>query len=237
MNRFFVVLIALCLPFLSAVAATVVGTYSYDSTGNPEQILRVFFHADGTVTQAIGSSKIPTVAVYQVVGNKIKVEGGGGFTILENGDLIGGGQRFKKEVARPQAALAPKVEIAQQQPAPAPTIGIVQQQPAAAIVAAPSPSFDCAKASTFAEKSICGTPLLAKLDSALAANYKGMLGADFGGSKKSLRDDQIKWLASRNKCTDIKCLVDVYRTRVDETCDYGVVSGAHPECTSSADIK
>lgn len=98
-------------------------------------------------------------------------------------------------------------------------------------------SFDCSKASTFVEKAICSDPLLGKFDDALSENYKGMLGADFGGSKNSLKAAQRKWLANRNKCTNNKCLIDAYRKRVDETCDYGVVSGVHPDCTMSDDIK
>jgi uncharacterized protein len=98
-------------------------------------------------------------------------------------------------------------------------------------------SFDCKKASTFVEKAICSDPLLGKFDDALSVNYKGMLASDFGGSKKSLKDEQLKWLANRNKCTDNKCLDTEYRKRIDETCDYGVVSGAHPECTMSSDIQ
>lgn len=98
-------------------------------------------------------------------------------------------------------------------------------------------SFDCAKASTFAEKTICSDPLLRKLDDALSSNYKAMLGADFGGSVESLRNDQRKWIANRNKCTTRECLVATYRERIDETCDYGVVSGVHPECIHAEDVE
>lgn len=98
-------------------------------------------------------------------------------------------------------------------------------------------SFDCSKASTYAEKEICADSLLQRLDVALAQNYKGMLASDFGGSKKALREEQLRWISQRNKCTSTKCLIDAYRKRLDETCDYGVVTGVHPECTLSEDIK
>lgn len=98
-------------------------------------------------------------------------------------------------------------------------------------------SFDCSKASTFVEKEICSDSLLGRLDDALSENYKGMLESDFGNSKNSLKTEQRKWLADRNECTNNKCLVDSYRKRIDETCDYAVVSGVHPECTMSDDIK
>ena len=103
--------------------------------------------------------------------------------------------------------------------------------------AASAVSFDCKKAASFVEKAICSDPTLGKLDDVLSVNYKGMLGADFGGTQKSLRDEQLKWIRSRNTCTDNKCLVDAYRKRIDETCDYGVVSGSHPECTLSEALK
>ncbi len=98
-------------------------------------------------------------------------------------------------------------------------------------------SFDCAKASNFAEKTICSDPLLRKLDDALSKNYKAMLGADLGGPVENLRNDQRKWIANRNKCTTRECLVAAYRERVDETCDYGVVAGVHPDCVNADDIK
>ena len=100
-----------------------------------------------------------------------------------------------------------------------------------------SASFPCAKATTDVEKQICADPLLNKLDEALAVNYKGMLSADFGGSPKALKAEQRKWVASRNQCKTNQCLVSLYRKRLDETCGYGVVSGMHPECTLSSDVK
>lgn len=99
-------------------------------------------------------------------------------------------------------------------------------------------SFDCNKASTTVEKEICSDPLLGKLDDALAQNYKHMLAANIGdGARQDLKATQRKWLAIRNKCTNKSCLVDAYRQRVDEVCDYPVISGVHPGCTSSDEIK
>jgi uncharacterized protein len=103
-------------------------------------------------------------------------------------------------------------------------------------ITANSASFDCQKAATFVEKEICKHNLLSKLDEALSENYKGMYESDFGGTKKSLKSEQLKWLSMRNKCTTTQCLIDAYRKRVDETCEYGVVSGVHPNCQMSDDI-
>lgn len=98
-------------------------------------------------------------------------------------------------------------------------------------------SFNCKKASNIVENAICSDPLLGKMDAILADNYKGMLNSDFGGSTKSLKNEQKKWISSRNKCKNRQCIIDAYRKRIDETCEYGVVSGVHPDCTMSDDIQ
>ena len=99
-------------------------------------------------------------------------------------------------------------------------------------------SFNCQKATTFAEKEICNNPLLGKLDDALSENYKYMLAANIGsGAKKDIKTTQKIWLFNRDKCADKQCLVDAYRNRVDEVCDYPVIIGVHPVCTLSEEIK
>ena len=75
-------------------------------------------------------------------------------------------------------------------------------------------SFDCTKAATLVEKQICSDPLLSKHDEALAVNYRNMMASDFGGSNKTLRAEQLKWLASRNTCKTKECVVDLYRKRL-----------------------
>jgi len=99
-------------------------------------------------------------------------------------------------------------------------------------------SFDCKKASTFVEKTICANPLLGKLDDALTENYGAMLASDLGDGpdNKNLKKEQRAWIAKRNKCTTDQCLVDLYRKRVDDVCETGVVSGVHPVCVQSSDI-
>lgn len=100
------------------------------------------------------------------------------------------------------------------------------------------PSFDCTKASSFSEVAICSDSLLGKLDGALSENYRYMLAADIGdGAKSNLKITQKKWLSERNSCTDNQCLTATYRQRIDEICDYPVISGMHPTCTYSSDIQ
>lgn len=100
-----------------------------------------------------------------------------------------------------------------------------------------SPSFDCKNAATLVEKLICREPLLMRLDVALAENYKRMLASNIGdGAKSHLRSTQKSWLSIRDKCENRDCIVNAYRQRVDEVCDYPVLSGAHPTCTASAEV-
>lgn len=99
-------------------------------------------------------------------------------------------------------------------------------------------SFDCTKASTFVEKAICIDPLLGKLDDALSANYTHMRASNIGdGARKDLKTTQQKWLSERNKCTTSECVTSAYRKRIDEVCEYPVISGIHPGCTYSDDIQ
>ncbi len=102
---------------------------------------------------------------------------------------------------------------------------------------AQSASFDCAKASTYVEKEICHNPYLSKLDEALATNYKYMLASNIGeGAAKDLKPTQKQWLGQRNSCTTRGCIENAYLTRIDEICEYPVISGIHPECLSADDI-
>ena len=148
----------------------------------------------------------------------------------------------KSSVTKP--AEAPPTPTPVEQPAPvtapnpAPTPAPVAEKAQPSPQASWSPSFDCGKASTFSEKAICTDTLLGKLDGALAENYKYMLASDIGdGARNDLKATQRKWLVERNKCTDKQCLASVYRKRIDEVCEYPVISGVHPVCTNSDEIE
>lgn len=99
-------------------------------------------------------------------------------------------------------------------------------------------SFDCSKASTLVEKDICNNRLLSNLDDALSENYKYMLASNIGdGARKELKSTQREWLKTRNKCENVECLTSQYEKRVDEICDYPVLSGVHPDCKTSDEVK
>lgn len=101
-----------------------------------------------------------------------------------------------------------------------------------------APSFDCTKASIYAEREVCASQLLGQLDTALNNNIQHLLAADIGdGARSDLRQQQRGWLGERNKCTSTECITGAYRARMDAVCEIPVLSGMHPVCTSSDDIR
>lgn len=76
-----------------------------------------------------------------------------------------------------------------------------------------SASFDCKKAKSFAEKSICSDAELSALDEALSLEFKETM-------SRSLKPDVVKkaqldWVKnSRDKCKDIDCMKASYRKRI-----------------------
>jgi uncharacterized protein YraI len=78
-----------------------------------------------------------------------------------------------------------------------------------------SPSFNCAAATTQSESRICRDPGLRALDRDLAVLYNARRQGLSDASGKSLRDNQLRWLAERNKCgSDVGCLTIRYRERI-----------------------
>lgn len=78
-------------------------------------------------------------------------------------------------------------------------------------------SFDCAKASTAVERTICGDAKLAAADRELASVYGALLGKLSGSAQEHLTNDQLRWLGNRGKsCTAYLagCLANRYRQRI-----------------------
>lgn len=64
-----------------------------------------------------------------------------------------------------------------------------------------------------------------------------MSASDIGdGARKDLKTTQIAWIKKRNTCLDIDCISKAYLSRIDAVCDYPVISGIHPICTSAEEI-
>lgn len=76
-----------------------------------------------------------------------------------------------------------------------------------------SASFNCKKASTFIENTICSDAELSKLDEQLAAAYKKVWHSM--SDRTDLKKDQFDWLKNnRNKCTSLEELKTSYINRV-----------------------
>ena len=73
-------------------------------------------------------------------------------------------------------------------------------------------SFDCGKASTPVEKTICSDERLSNLDSDLGRAYKAAL--QNSANPANLKAEQKNWVAQRNRCTDMTCLASAYQARL-----------------------
>ncbi len=78
-------------------------------------------------------------------------------------------------------------------------------------------SFDCSKAKSWSEKTICNTKQLSSLDDLLAVSYKKALTA--ASETTALKASQKEWLAERDTCTDVDCLKETYTSRIAELND------------------
>jgi len=86
----------------------------------------------------------------------------------------------------------------------------------AGAAAAAAPSFDCAKAGTPVEKTICADVELSRLDLLLGRFYFAAVGR-LEENASCLEGDQKRWLrTTRNACKDGACLRSVYLDRLSE---------------------
>jgi uncharacterized protein len=77
-------------------------------------------------------------------------------------------------------------------------------------------SFDCSKAATAIEKSICASPRVSELDEYLGRYYRAAR-ASLGRGGACLAPNQRDWLrTTRNACADAACLERVYLSRLAE---------------------
>ncbi|AIO37321.1 hypothetical protein DM40_5643 [Burkholderia cenocepacia] len=80
-------------------------------------------------------------------------------------------------------------------------------------IAAHATGFDCAKAASRTEKTICADAGLSSLDDQLARAWKKTIAK--GGDTAALKAEQLKWLKQRDRCGgDAPCLGDRYRERL-----------------------
>jgi uncharacterized protein len=80
------------------------------------------------------------------------------------------------------------------------------------------PSFNCQKATSPVEHTICADAVLAKLDRQLALAWKALL-TEFNDEHQiaAIRADQNRWLTSRNTCgANASCLQTAYGKRLSQ---------------------
>ena len=79
------------------------------------------------------------------------------------------------------------------------------------------PSFDCAKAGTPTEFSICGNAILAEMDTLMAKRYRALRNQMQKTDANLLKAEQRQWINWRDSCgADVSCLEQAYMTRMFE---------------------
>lgn len=102
-----------------------------------------------------------------------------------------------------------------------------------------SASFDCNKANTWVEKTICANTELSKLDEAMAKKYRNDLNSaandeDSNANKNNMIIDQKLWLNfQRDTCKDTKCLIREYTEHVEKKPNYGMAWNFPDELSTS----
>ena len=82
--------------------------------------------------------------------------------------------------------------------------------------AAQAASFDCTKASTQVEKTICTTPELSELDDNLGEVYEKTLDLTPAQDRHALVSKEISWLEHvRDRCASKECLIKAYKARLN----------------------
>jgi uncharacterized protein len=76
-------------------------------------------------------------------------------------------------------------------------------------------SFDCKRARSPDEKSICASRQLSEMDVEMSVRYQMLTGLVAMGTRGNMQDEQQAWLKSRQACSsDHACLLDAYRRRI-----------------------
>jgi uncharacterized protein len=78
------------------------------------------------------------------------------------------------------------------------------------------PSFDCRKAASVSERTICANTTLAKLDFQLGRTWGTVLAAFIDSAQRTqMKQDQRTWIVLREKCGgDADCIEKLYRDRL-----------------------
>ena len=100
-------------------------------------------------------------------------------------------------------------------------------------------SFDCNKATSWVEKTVCDSSELSKLDDTMAKKYKSNLAtfSDYEDSKAfkdRLIANQRTWLTfQRDTCKSEECLIREYKEYIEAQANYGVAWNFSDELSAS----
>jgi len=89
--------------------------------------------------------------------------------------------------------------------------------------ASAAPTFSCKKTYSKTERTICKNSELGKLDRWMAKEYKFLRRSMNRNDRRSLRNDQRKWLHVRNRCgSRTSCIMDQYYLRISELVEWNM---------------
>ncbi len=121
--------------------------------------------------------------------------------------------KFAKTYMPPVATAKPVQPALAAEPTPVVIPNEPRQEAAQNTTLPISPSFDCAKATSNAEKLICSNAELATSDAELSRAYKSAL-SNHPDQADAIRTEQINWRKNiRDQCADVSCMLDAYRNR------------------------
>jgi uncharacterized protein YecT (DUF1311 family) len=124
--------------------------------------------------------------------------------------------KFAKAYTPPVAATKPIEPAPVVEPTPVVTPNEAKQETTQNTTLPIAPSFDCAKATSNAEKLICSNAELATSDEELSRAYKLAL-SSHPDQADAIRTEQINWRKNiRDQCADANCMLDAYRNRNSE---------------------
>lgn len=87
----------------------------------------------------------------------------------------------------------------------------------------PIPSFDCSKAKSAAEKSICASCELRTIDNKMHHVFQKVISINLLNDyqRKDIILEQRKWIKNRDTCADNDCILNAYYRRLDHLYDLG----------------
>lgn len=99
-------------------------------------------------------------------------------------------------------------------------------------------SFDCSRAATAVEHTICEDRTLSALDDEMALDYRAALKRTSGAAKSGIRSEQKTWLRQRNACaSDASCIDTAYRVRIQRLGEGGIMARVTPPAPETPALK